>query len=63
MPRPDISSIKDCDELRTACDQLGEVPPQERDEVRHELMRKSIELDCPDAIPDEWRVKIGKDYE
>lgn len=63
MPRPDVSNIKDCDELRAACNRLGEVPPQERDEVKRELMSKSIELDCPDAIPDEWRVKIGKDYE
>ena len=63
MPRPDVSEIHDCEELRAACDHLGEVPPQERDEVKHDLMRKSIELDCPDAIPDEWHVKIGKDYE
>ena len=63
MPRPDISEIKSCAELSSACDRLSEVPPQERDEVKHDLMRKSLELDCPDAIPDEWRVKIGKDYE
>lgn len=63
MPRPNISEIKTCSELRAACDRLGEVPPQERDDVKHDLMRKSIELDCPDAIPDEWQVKIGKDYE
>lgn len=63
MPRPDVSEIHSCGELRSACDRIGEVPPQERAEVKHELMNKSIELDCPDAIPDDWRVKIGKDYE
>lgn len=63
MPRPNVSEIHDCAELRRACGRVGEVPPQEREEVKHELMRKSIELDCPDAIPDDWHVKIGKDYE
>lgn len=63
MPRPDVSQIKDCDQLREACNRLDDVPANERAEVKHELMGKSIELDCPDAIPDEWRVKIGKDYE
>jgi hypothetical protein len=63
MPRPNASEIQDCNALRAACNRLGEVPPQERAEVKRELMRKSIELDCPDVIPDEWHVKIGKDYE
>lgn len=63
MSRPNMSEIHDCGDLRTACDQIGEVPAQERDDVKHDLMRKSIELDCPDAIPDDWRVRIGKDYE
>lgn len=63
MPRPDVSEIHDCDALRSACDRVSEVPESERAEVKHALMSKSIELDCPDAIPDDWKVRIGKDYE
>lgn len=63
MPRPDMSEIHDCEALRAACSKVDQVPAEERAEVKHDLMRKSIELDCPDAIPDEWRVKVGKDYE
>lgn len=63
MPRPRVSEIHDCAELRDACSKIGEVPEAERNSVKHELMSKSVELDCPESIPDEWRVRIGKDYE
>ena len=63
MPKPTVSEIHDCAQLHEACLNIDRVPEYERDEVKLELMRKSVELDCPDAIPDDWRVRIGKDYE
>jgi hypothetical protein len=63
MPRPKVSEIQDCAQLREACSQIEQVPEGERNSVKHELMRKSVELDCPESIPDDWRVRIGKDYE
>lgn len=63
MPRPIVSEIHSCDQLHEACLNINHVPEHERDDVKLELMRKSVELDCPDAIPDDWRVRIGKDYE
>lgn len=63
MPRPTVSDIHDCAQLREACSNIDHVPEHERDEVKHELMRKSVELDCPESIPDDWQVRIGKDYE
>lgn len=63
MPRPKVSEIDNCDQLHEACTNINHVPEHERDEVKLELMRRSVELDCPDAIPDDWRVRIGKDYE
>ena len=63
MPRPTTSEITDCEQLRDACSTINEVPESERNQVKRELMRKSVELDCPESIPDDWRVRIGKDYE
>lgn len=63
MPNPPINEIHDCADLRKACTSINDVPEYERDHVKHALMQKSVELDCPDAIPDDWRIRIGKEYE
>lgn len=63
MSRPETSDIHDCAALREACSNINQVPEAERDQVKRDLMSKSLELDCPDSIPDDWRVRIGKDYE